>query len=145
MAFIVSILSFSLIRCDVRCGVVGWRYDRVINYTEHSGTLASPRSGVKLSCQRCLSDFPNHTGRRRCCLTAARHRSSPAAAFHLACNSSAPNTLAQAQSTPAHTPRIAETYQRMAGERDGSPSKTTPELTEDGVRWNLSPVSVITC
>lgn len=45
--------------------------------------------GVKLSCQRCLCDFPLHRGRSWWSLTAARWLCSPAASAHRACNSSA--------------------------------------------------------
>lgn len=45
--------------------------------------------GVKLSCQRCLCDFPLHRGRSWWSLTAARWLCSMSASAHRACNSSA--------------------------------------------------------
>ena len=111
-------------RCVVgtRWGEVWWS-GRVINYPEHSGTLASSRSGVKLSCQRCLSDFPHHMSSRWWRMTAARRSSSPAAAPHLACNSSASEHTGPAS--------VHASARRVAPEPASPPSAVAEEKGSD--------------
>ena len=121
-----------------------WRGGSVINYPERSGTLASSRSGVKLSCQCCLSDFPHHTSRRWWCVTAARWSSSPAAAPHLNCNSSAPEHTGPGSvyaSTRRVAPEPASPLSTVArGKRSVSPSKKRAPAAEDGARWTFAPI-----
>lgn len=105
-----------------RWGEVWWS-GRVINYPERSGTLASSRSGVKLSCQRCLSDFPHHMSSRWWRMTAARRSSSPAAAPHLACNSSASEHTGPAS--------VHASARRVAPEPASPPSAVAEEKGSD--------------